>query len=52
MAPPLWNIHLKSAYYLKEHIKNAKLIIVEGAGHVLNEEVPEKVAGIIESFVD
>lgn len=44
--------NLKSAYYLKEHIKSAKLIIVEGAGHVLNEEVPEKVAGVINGFFE
>lgn len=44
--------NLKSAYYLKEHIKSAKLIIVEGAGHVLNEEVPEKVAGVINGFLN
>lgn len=44
--------NLKSAYYLKEHIKNAKLIIVEGAGHVLNEEVPEKLAGVINGFFE
>lgn len=44
--------NLKSAYYLKEHIKSAKLIIVEGAGHVLNEEVPEKLAGVINGFFE
>lgn len=44
--------NLKSAYYFKEHIKNAKLIIIEGAGHVLNEEVPEKVAGVINGFFE
>ena len=44
--------NLKSAYYLKEHIKSAKLIIVEGAGHVLNEKVPEKVAGVINGFFE
>ena len=44
--------NLKSAYYFKEHIKSAKLIIVEGAGHVLNEEVPERLAGVINGFFE
>jgi len=36
--------NIKSAYYFAENIKNAKLKILENAGHVVNEENPEALA--------
>ena len=32
--------NIKSAYYLSENIKKAKLKIIENTGHVVNEEKP------------
>lgn len=39
--------NIKSAYYLSENIKNAKLKIIENTGHVVNEE---KTTNISKSF--
>ena len=36
--------NIKSAYYLAENIKNAKLKIIENTGHVVNEENPKALA--------
>jgi 3-oxoadipate enol-lactonase len=33
------------------NIEHAKLVVVQGSGHLLPVEAPEKVAGYIESFV-
>lgn len=42
------NANIKSAYYLSEHIKNAKLKIIENTGHVVNEERPKELAKILD----
>ena len=42
--------NIKSAYYLSENIKNAKLKIIENTGHVVNEEKPQILAKILEQF--
>ena len=36
--------NIKSAYYLAENIKNAKLKIIENTGHIVNEENPKELA--------
>ena len=40
--------NIKSAYYLSENIKNAKLKIIENTGHVVNEEKPQILAKVLE----
>lgn len=42
--------NIKSAYYLSENIKNAKLKIIENTGHVVNEEKPKELAEILNEF--
>lgn len=42
--------NIKSAYYLSENIKNAKLKMVENTGHIVNEENPEMLAKILDEF--
>lgn len=42
--------NIKSAYYLSENIKNAKLKIIENTGHVVNEEKPQILAKVLEQF--
>ena len=42
--------NIKSAYYLSENIKNAKLKIIENTGHVVNEEKPQILAKVLEKF--
>ena len=42
--------NIKSAYYLSENIKNSQLKIVEGAGHILNEEKPRELSLLINDF--
>lgn len=42
--------NMKSAYYFAENIKNAKLIIMENTGHVVNEENPKALAKEINEF--
>lgn len=44
------NANMKSAYYFSENIKNAKLKIIENAGHVVNEEKPEDLAQILNAY--
>ena len=41
---------LKSAYYLSQNIKNAKLEIIENTGHVVNEENPKALAKILNEY--
>ena len=42
--------YIKSAYYLSENIKNAKLKIIENTGHVVNEEKPQILAKVLEQI--
>lgn len=42
--------NMKSARYLAENIRGAELEIVEGAGHVVSEEAPEALAGLLDRF--
>jgi len=42
--------NIKSAYYFAENIKNAKLVIIENAGHVVNEENPKSLAKELNEF--
>lgn len=44
------NASIKSAYYLSENIKNAKLKIIKNTGHVVNEENPKELAEILNEF--
>ena len=43
-------VNLKSAFYLSENIKKAKLEIVKNTGHVVNEESPEILAKILDGY--
>lgn len=43
---------VKYAQYLKDHIKNARLVIVEGATHSILREKPDAVTNAIQEFVD
>ena len=42
--------NVKSAYYLSQNIKNAKLEIIENTGHVVNEENPKALAKILNEY--
>lgn len=42
--------NMKSAQYLAKNINGAKLKVVEDAGHIVNEETPEKLAVILNDF--
>lgn len=42
--------NLKSAQYFAKNIKDASLKILEGVGHVVNEEYPEVLADILNEF--
>ncbi len=42
--------NIKSAYYFNEHIKMAKLEIIENTGHIVNEENPKTLAKILDEF--
>jgi len=42
--------NIKSAYYFARNIKNAKLVIMENTGHVVNEESPKALAKEINEF--
>ena len=42
--------NIKSAHYLAENIKNAKLEIMKNAGHIINEECPKELASIISKY--
>ena len=42
--------NIKSAYYLSENIKKAKLKIIKNTGHVVNEEKPQILAKVLEQF--
>ena len=42
--------NIKSAHYLAENIKNAKLEIMKNAGHIINEESPKELARLFIEF--
>lgn len=42
--------NIKSAYYFKENINNAKLEILENTGHIVNEENPKALAKILDEY--
>lgn len=42
--------NMKSAYYLAENIKNAKLEIIKNTGHIVNEESPKELAQVLTEF--
>ena len=42
--------NIKSAQYLSENIKNAKLKIIENTGHVVNEEKSQILAKVLEQL--
>ena len=42
--------NLKSARYFKDHIRGAELRILPGAGHIVNEEAPAALAGILNEY--
>lgn len=44
--------NIKSAYFLFENIKNAKLEIIENTGHIVNEESPKILAKILDEYYD
>lgn len=44
------NTNIKSAYYLSENIKDAKLKIIENTGHIVNEENPKELSKIINEY--
>ena len=41
---------MKSAHYLSQNIRGAKLKILENAGHVVNEESPRVLADILSEY--
>jgi pimeloyl-ACP methyl ester carboxylesterase len=43
---------VKYSQYLKDHIPNSKLHIIEGAGHMVMLEQPEKLNKVIEGFLN
>ena len=43
---------LSQRRYMKEHVPNAELVIIEGAGHETVRETPEKIWETIEKFID
>jgi pimeloyl-ACP methyl ester carboxylesterase len=42
----------KYAHYITKHISNARLTLLEGAGHMVMLEQPEKVAQAVQDFLD
>lgn len=42
--------NIKSAHYLNEHIKNARLQIIDDTGHVVNEENPKTLANVLDEY--
>lgn len=45
------SIHIKSAHYLAENIRDAKIKIIENTGHVINEENPKGLARELDSII-
>ena len=44
------NANIKSAHYLSENIKNAKIKIIENTGHIVNEENPNELVKLLIEF--
>lgn len=44
------NANLKSARFLAQHIQGANLQVLEGIGHVVNEEAPKALARQLNEF--
>ena len=42
--------NIKSAHYLTENIKNAKLEIIKNTGHIINEENPKELSKLLIEF--
>lgn len=42
--------NIKSAHFLSQNIKGAELKIIEGTGHVVNEENPKNLANILTEY--
>ena len=42
--------NIKSAHYLAENIKNAKLEIMKNTGHIINEENPKELSELLTEF--
>ncbi len=42
--------NMKSALYFQENMKQAKLEIIENAGHVVNEENPRRLAEVLDTY--
>ena len=42
--------NIKSAHYLAENIKNAKLEIMKNTGHIINEENPKELSKLLDGF--
>ena len=42
--------NIKSAHYLAENIKNAKLEIMKNTGHIINEENPKELSKLLDRF--
>ena len=43
--------NIKSAYYLSENIENSRLKIMNNTGHIVNEEIPDELAIVINNFI-
>ncbi len=44
------NTNMKSAHYLAENIKSAKLEIMKNTGHIVNEENPKELSELLTEF--
>ena len=44
------NANIKSAHYLSENIKNAKIKIIENTGHIVDEENPNELVKLLIEF--
>ena len=42
--------NIKSAHYLAENIKNAKLEVIKNTGHIINEENPKELSELLTEF--
>ncbi len=43
-------VNMKSARYLRQNMKNAKLKIIQNTGHVVNEENPQDLGRLLDKF--
>ncbi len=44
------SVNMKAARFFAQNIRDAELRIIEGAGHVVNEEKPEALARALDEF--